>query len=890
MERDDPTSQQETTNSIPGPNHTPVHIGPYRILEKLGEGGMGVVYLAEQTEPVRRRVALKVIKLGMDTKQVVVRFESERQALALMDHPAIAKVFDAGTTPEGRPYFAMEYVKGVPITEYCDTRRLGTRERLQLFQRVCEGVQHAHQKAVLHRDLKPSNILVADVDGKPQPRIIDFGVAKATTQKLTEQTMYTAVGQLIGTPEYMSPEQADLTVEDIDTRTDVYSLGVILYQLLSGALPFDSKQLRQAGFEGIIRLLREKDPPRPSTKVSSLGEQTTQIAQRRRTGPRRLAGALKGDLDWIVMRSLEKDRNRRYGSPQELAQDIQRHLNNEPVLAGPPSATYRARKFAKRNRVAVGFATTVVFAVAAGFILLTVQNAKITAARDEAESVVTTLEEMLASVDPTKSGRDVTVKEMLDETAKTLGENFKNQPLTESRLRYTVGKTYFALGEFDAAEGHLLRAVEIRREELGPENIATLMAMGQLYWTYRNQNRFKDAEQLAQEALEINRRVVGEENIRTLRCMMKLGDSYQAQFRWAEAESLLRETLDGCRRALGKEHPLTIGTMLKLGQCLSISSSPDEALTMLREAVELSSRAFGEKGSQTLESMGALATVYTIQRRYEEAEELRREIIEIRRRDLGDEHTWVLSQIDGLARTYRLHGRYAEAESLYRAVAEIRVRVQGKESSRTLAAMNNLGMIYMDRGRYKEAEPILRETLKLMRRVNGNEHGYTLRAMSNLGETCQNLGQLSEAETLRRECLETRRRVLGEDHRETLSAMFHLGDLLLTQGRYDEAELLNRKGLQINQRVHGEAPHGDDYGVPLQTNDFRYNLACSMALQGRRREALSLLQEALDNGYTAQGFSGWKPNLTYLQGDPEFEAIVEELKRRNEEDESAMVE
>lgn len=289
--------------------------------------------------------------------------------------------------------------------------------------------------------------------------------------------MYTALGQLIGTPEYMSPEQADLTVEDIDTRTDVYSLGVILYELLAGALPFDSTQLRQAGFEGIIKLLREKDPMRPSTKVSSLGEQTTEIAQKRHTEPRRLAGELKGDLDWIVMRSLEKDRNRRYGSPQELAQDIQRHLEHQPVLAGPPSATYRAKKFVKRNRAAVGFATTILLAVATGFILLTIQNAKIAAARDEAEAVVTTLEEMLASVDLTKSGRDVTVKKMLDETAKTLGEKFQDQPLVEARLRHTVGKTYNELGEYDAAEEHLVRAVAIRKDLLGDEKPGTLAAM-----------------------------------------------------------------------------------------------------------------------------------------------------------------------------------------------------------------------------------------------------------------------------------------------------------------------------------------------------------------------------------------------------------------------------
>jgi non-specific serine/threonine protein kinase/serine/threonine-protein kinase len=333
-------------DETPGPRRFD-RIGPYRLQERIGVGGMGEVWTAEQLSPVRRTVALKLIKAGMDSRQVLARFEAERQALALMDHqagmdsrqvlarfeaerqalalmdhPYIAKVFDAGVTGLGHPYFVMEHVPGVPIADYCDEHRLDTKERLELFERVCEGVQHAHQKAVIHRDIKPSNILVADVGGRPLPKIIDFGVAKATTQKLSEKTVHTALGQIIGTPEYMSPEQADPASEDVDTRADVYSLGVVLYELLVGALPFDPDELRKAGFEGILKTLRERDPPRPSTKISTLGKKTTDIARARRTEPRRLAGELKGDLDWIVMRSLEKDRQRRYGSPLELAQDI----------------------------------------------------------------------------------------------------------------------------------------------------------------------------------------------------------------------------------------------------------------------------------------------------------------------------------------------------------------------------------------------------------------------------------------------------------------------------------------------------------------------------------------------------------------------------------------
>jgi non-specific serine/threonine protein kinase/serine/threonine-protein kinase len=312
---------------------------------------MGEVWLAEQTEPIRRQVAMKVIKAGMDSAQVIARFEAERQALALMDHPAIATVFDGGTTPQGRPYFAMEYVKGEPITVYCDRHQLSTKERLGLFTQVCEGVQHAHQKGIIHRDLKPSNVLVTIQDDRPVPKIIDFGVAKATARQLTERSLFTELGILIGTPEYMSPEQAEMGVLDIDTRTDIYALGVLLYELLTGVLPFDSRELRQAGLSEIQRIIREKDPSRPSTRISRDGPGSTEAAKNRHTEPRRLVSELRGDLDWITMRALEKDRTRRYQTANALAMDVRRHLNDEPAAAGPPSASYRAIKFMRRHRV-----------------------------------------------------------------------------------------------------------------------------------------------------------------------------------------------------------------------------------------------------------------------------------------------------------------------------------------------------------------------------------------------------------------------------------------------------------------------------------------------------------------------------------------------------------
>jgi len=396
---------------------------------------MGEVWLAEQSQPLRRRVALKLIKAGMDTKQVIARFESERQALAIINHPAIAKVFDAGSTPEGRPYFVMEYVAGVPITERCDNHRLTTRQRLDLFVEVCEGVQHAHQKTIIHRDLKPSNVLVGLQDNKLCPKIIDFGLAKATVQPLTETSMYTQVGTIIGTPDYMSPEQAGLTVQDVDTRTDVYSLGVILYELLVGALPFDQHELRKAGYEGMRQKLLGEDPPSPSKRLSSLGDRSAASAANRGTDSAVLERQLKGDLDWITMKAIEKDRTRRYGSPSELAADIRRHLSNEPVLARPPSVRYRAGKFMLRHRLGVVVSVAAVLLLIALAGTMGIQARRIARERDRAnqearlsDRIQSFLIGLFQVSNPSQSrGNTITARELLDNGAHEI-DGLRDQP------------------------------------------------------------------------------------------------------------------------------------------------------------------------------------------------------------------------------------------------------------------------------------------------------------------------------------------------------------------------------------------------------------------------------------------------------------------------------
>jgi serine/threonine protein kinase len=363
-------------------------VGPYKLLQQIGEGGFGVVFLAEQERPVRRKVALKIIKPGMDTRQVIARFEAERQALAMMDHPNIAKVYDAGATENGRPYFVMELVQGVPITEYCDQCNLTTRERLGLFITVCQAVQHAHQKGVIHRDIKPTNVLVAMQDCRPMPKIIDFGVAKAIGQRLTEHTLTTAFAQMVGSPLYMSPEQAELSPLGVDTRSDIYSLGVMLYELLTGATPFDKDRLHEASYDELRRIIRDEEPPRPSSRISTLAADLgTTVAEHRRTDARRLSQQVRGELDWIVMKCLEKDRNRRYETPNSLARDIERYLHDEPVQACPPSASYRFRKFARRNKTLLAAGGAIAAALVIGLGLSTWMYFRAAAERDRAKTI-----------------------------------------------------------------------------------------------------------------------------------------------------------------------------------------------------------------------------------------------------------------------------------------------------------------------------------------------------------------------------------------------------------------------------------------------------------------------------------------------------------------------
>jgi len=709
----------ESSAKIEGPG---TRIGRYELLELIGEGGMGLVYLAEQKEPVKRRVALKIIKPGMDSKQVIARFEAEKQALALLEHPNIAHVFDAGTTETGRPYFVMEYVKGMSITRYCDERKLNIEQRLRLFEQVCEAVHHAHQKGIIHRDIKPSNILVSVHGDRAVPKIIDFGIAKAITQPLTDKTFVTFQGQLLGTPEYMSPEQVDLATQDIDTRSDIYSLGVVLYELLAGVLPFERESFERAGFAEIQQTIRELEPASPSIRLTKLGEKAKTIAASRGTQVITLARRLHRELEWIPLKAMRKDRCRRYRSASELADDIRNYLNGLPLIAGPETAIYRVRKFVYKHAGSVATVVLVVAAIVLGLVISTAMYFRAehalqreAAARAEAERQAHISQavneflnkDLLASFDPhSAKGRVITVIEILDTAAERLEGKFKDAPFIEASIRDTLGATYMSLGKYTAAKPHLERALELRRSQLGEEHPDTLKSMTDLGYQYMNQYNFKKGESLFSKVLEIRCRVLGGEHLDTLSSMHNLGTAYHWLGRYKEAETLRVKVLEIRRRVLGEEHLDTLGSMI------------------------------------------VLADLYQVQGRYSEAEALDVKLLEIHRRKGGEEDSGTLQSMINLAWLYQVQGRYSEAEPLYVKVLEIRRRVLGEEHLDTVNSMSDLGWLYYTQGRYSEAEPLFVKTLEIRRRVLGEEHLDTLRSMSYMGKLYCKQNRYNEAETL----------------------------------------------------------------------------------------------------------------------------------------------
>jgi serine/threonine protein kinase/tetratricopeptide (TPR) repeat protein len=718
-------ADESTLTASPGRVHVQLtarpgdRFGRYKILEEIGQGGCGAIFVAEQEEPVRRRVALKVIKLGMDTRQVIARFEAERQALAMMDHPNIAKVLDAGATDSGRPFFVMELVRGIKITDYCDQNKLSTSDRLKLFIQVCQAVQHAHQKGIIHRDIKPSNILVTLQDGAPVPKVIDFGIAKATeNQKLTDKTVYTAFEQFIGTPAYMSPEQADMGGVDVDTRSDIYSLGILLYELLVGETPFSSEELLGVGLDAMRRILREKDPARPSTKLSTMtGADLTAIALHRQSEALKLIKSIRGDLDWIVMKCLEKDRARRYETANGLARDITRHLNCEPVIARPPSTLYRLQKSVRRNKIAVAATSAVVAALVIGlgiftwmFIKERADRQRAVASEQRAETVSKFFKDMLKGVDPIVAlGRDTTVlRGILDKTAERVGRELANQPSVEAELLSTIGQTYNGLGEYAKAEEMHRRALRLRKELFGETNQLVAASLHDLAADLNEQQgKFAEAETLLRQAVKLRRLLCGKESPEVAESLTSLADALgHSDGRLAEAEILQREALGIQKRLHTGARPEVVASLENLGLFLQYQGGFPEAESVEREALAMSRELWGDENPEVAMLLGRLGYLTGNRGNQDEADKLERQALSMRRKVLGNDHPYVAISLDNLAIRLLRAGQLDEAEPLIRECLSIREK-KFPGQWETFLTRGKLGTILLRQGKYAEAESLL---------------------------------------------------------------------------------------------------------------------------------------------------------------------------------------
>jgi serine/threonine protein kinase/tetratricopeptide (TPR) repeat protein len=854
-------------------------IGAYKLLEQIGEGGFGIVFLAEQQEPLRRKVALKVLKPGMDTRQVVARFEAERQALALMDHPNIAHVFDGGATPTGRPYFVMELVKGVPLTRYCDHNELTVRQRLELFVSVCQAVQHAHQKGIIHRDLKPSNVLVTSHDGVPVVKVIDFGIAKATGQSLTDKTLFTHFAQMVGTPLYMSPEQAGMSGLDVDTRSDIYSLGVVLYELLTGTTPFDHQRLREVSYDELRRIIREEEPPRPSTRVSTLAQAGTTASAQRRSDPRGLSRLFRGELDWIVMRALEKDRNRRYESASAFAADVQRFLNDEPVLACPPSAGYRLRKFVRRNKGPVLAGSIFVLLLAVGIVGTTTgwvravreRNQKDAALRDVVEESKAKEEARQRAEQMGRQARQAlnsTTHEMIEDL---LGRQVRLTDRHRAFLKKVLAQhTAFAAARADDPAGRHAKAE-------GYFNVGQIR---------HSLGEFKEAEVAYREAAALQKKLADEfptlaeyrydlgltyNNLGSL--LDEIGRSKEAEKAYRDGLAIRRKLVADFPKRPEFRHELT-ASYNSLGRLLGDTGRLEEAEAAYRDALDISRKLVTEFPRQPeychdlAGSHSHLAVLLHRTGRPEAAVTACRAAVAVRKQMadnfplVPDHQKDLIGTLANLGNLLRDAGPPKEAEAVFTEALALSKRLTADFPSRPefrdeLARLHsNLAILLNKTGRAKEAETACREAVALQKQLAADYPGR-IESRLQLAKTCTTLsivlldvGRPVEAEAAQRDALALQKRLAAEfpertDFRQDLALGWHnLATLLRNTGRPQDAEAAYRDAVTLQKKLVSDFPTRSDYRNELA--GAYYNLAVLLHKAGRRKEAEAAWRSSLD--------------------------------------------
>ncbi len=839
---------------------------------------MGTVWMADQTEPVRRRVAVKLIRVERgQSRTILSRFEAERQAIALMDHPHIAKLLDAGTTADGAPFFVMELVKGVPLNDYCDDHKLGIRERLGLFIQICSAVQHAHQKGIIHRDLKPSNILVESHDDKPVPKVIDFGLAKATSGvQLSENTLFTAFGSVMGTPLYMAPEQANFNAVDVDTRADVYALGVILYELLTGTTPITRESMKRAAIDEMLRLIREQEAPTPSSRLST-SESTPSIAANRQMEPQRLGRYVRGELDWIVMKALSKERDRRYETAVGFARDIERFLNNEPVAAGPPSARYRMGKFVRRHRGQVVAASVVLLALLVGIAGTTwgliraersaeaERQAKGRAERAadaereaneqaqrrlaQIEAANAILGSIFENLDPKEIARNerplqAILVEKLDQAVGQLEGESIGDPVVVAAMQIKFGSSLLGLGEPGKAIVLIEKALVTYRARLGPEHPETLNTMNSLARAYHEAGRRDLALPLFKETLELQKARFGPGHPHTLTTMSNLGVAYLDAGRRDLALPLLEETIQFQKARLGPEHPDTLTTMNYLAMAYGEAGRLDMALPLLEESLKIQKARLGPEHPETLITMNNLAVAYLQAGKLDLALPLTVETLKLLKARLGPDHPHTLMLMSNLAGAYSDAGKLDLALPLAEEAFKLSKARLGPEHPDTLVSMTTLAAAYWSAHRLDRSVPLFEEALKLMEKTLGRHHPKTLQTVANLGVNYAAAGRVTEALPL-----------LEEAHRasRTIPPLrwvdAKLCDGYATAGRWAEAAALAREMLADARR---SLPAGSPQlaGVLAQSGFALLQAKAFADAEPLLRECLAIREKAEPDAWT----------------------------------------